>query len=825
MPKTDPVETLYVSVEADIAKLLKDTAKGVDLVEKELGQIDKAVTQSERRFETLKKTIASVAKQTGASFKQAGKSIQEALSTKGIQVDTKEVDAAIKSLESDTKQAGLQLKDFADIGKQAIRAIGAVVGAVAAGIKLAMDAVRGLRIETSFRVLAASAGQSSDEILAAMQRASKGVVDDITLMQKANTALQLGVAKTPEDFDKLISSAIALGQAVGQDAVTSIDNLINAAGRGSKQVLDNLGLSIAEVNARMEKLAQLQYGLPVDKLDDAQRRLVMIAATLDAANEKAAGLKGNVHDLGVGGEQAIAGFKNVKQELSEILLLVFNLVNEGFAAFFGGEGIFARLTRGAKDWQRVLVQIYAMTLSYFTSIKVVLDQLFKGNLDVFDPGFFAEVFEKSFSQIMPELESKFAQVLDPEQYAEQMAAGYSPLEPIVEATEKDAGTINAILDRSAEQMMDTITTTNQQIEQLTQQHQDRIFQINQRYYERRDKAIADYETRRAELVATAAEQLADLADDTAKKRAETESEYRIEQERATEDYYREMRRLESQYQVDLTDAVKNRDARAIVDLRRTHKEEKQERAENFATQQQREKEDQQRRLRELQENEARRRREIEASLQKQLTSQKQAYQKQLQELAQNNAKQIAAENTSYQQRQAQLNQALAQRLQSIAKELADEEKIDREGARRILEALNETFGAGGDIDTLMEDFVKRRRQKMVLSINFQPSYGDAGSYTPTRRSGGGSPDYAGEYQHGGTAIAKRPTMALFGEAGPEMATFTPLAQGQMPQGLGRKTVDINLKVSGSAPPGIGRPERDQIAAVVLSAIRETGALT
>ena len=35
-------------------------------------------------------------------------------------------------------------------------------------------------------------------------------------------------------------------------------------------------------------------------------------------------------------------------------------------------------------------------------------------------------------------------------------------------------------------------------------------------------------------------------------------------------------------------------------------------------------------------------------------------------------------------------------------------------------------------------------------------------------------DYAGEQAEGGTIIARKPTVAIFGEAGPEAATFTPL---------------------------------------------------
>ncbi|GAG01435.1 unnamed protein product, partial [marine sediment metagenome] len=139
---------------------------------------------------------------------------------------------------------------------------------------------------------------------------------------------------------------------------------------------------------------------------------------------------------------------------------------------------------------------------------------------------------------------------------------------------------------------------------------------------------------------------------------------------------------------------------------------------------------------------------------------------------------------------------------------------------------NETFGIGGDIDELMEAFMERRRTKMVLQLEFETQTGAPPPasapeiVTPAGAGGGGHPG-GGGFARGGSVVARRPTMALFGEGGPEIAQFTPLSQmNQSASFTKRLEVDINMR--GSAPPGVRSTEREQIAGVMVDAMREAG---
>jgi len=73
----------------------------------------------------------------------------------------------------------------------------------------------------------------------------------------------------------------------------------------------------------------------------------------------------------------------------------------------------------------------------------------------------------------------------------------------------------------------------------------------------------------------------------------------------------------------------------------------------------------------------------------------------------------------------------------------------------------------------------------------------AGSQTPPQTGGGRHEEGEGGmggYAQGGTVIANRPTKAIFGEAGLEMATFTPLS---------RKGTDVNKIFSNLSGGGSG----------------------
>lgn len=802
----EPIEKLYVKLEADVRDLLDRS--------------DKAIRKVERRLEDLDDTGKKVGR---FDFLRRG------------------LDKLVMNL------------------RLAQLAVTAFIGALVVGFRMAQQAVREVRIERSFYALANAAKESGDQILSAIQRASKGTVSEIEAMRIANLALQLGVAKTPEDFEKLTRAAARLGAAMGTDVPTAMEELTSASGRASKMILDNLGLSIAEVNALMDQFAQQEFGMKADELDEVRKRMIFIRATIEASDRKAQQLGDTFDDVTTSVERLPVEMENFKSELNKTVLVLFGLLN----GMNKGPTILQRLKQGAEAWQIVLIHIAALVMTIRDGlVQGVKNMIQMANVAAsladmplpelvryIKSGEFAQDFNQAsaervnfgerLTENLDDLMDRFQDILDPEAAAPAIAGPTIDPGP----TEESAEEINDILRNLANEMIDASEERQSALEELEKEHNERMEDIAREGARQRARIEADYqkeleelardtERRRQEIFRETQRDLQELARDTDDALADEREDFQREERRETEDHLRDMRRLTEDYLFDLEDAVKERDARAVIDLQRRFALEQQRKEEDFQTNQQRDREDYDQRLQEIRENEARRREEILAQQAQELQdlmiheSERRAeieasYQEQIARLNEQMAEARAREQENYAERKADLDAALKERLKAIAKELADEEKINEDGARKILGKLNQYFGVGGEIDQLMEEFVKRRRQRMKIEISFESS-------TQGEQEGLGSTIPGGEgygriprYQHGGTLFARKPTLAMFGEAGPEVAQFTPLSQMGRGSGQPRR---VQIEFSGSAPPGIRATERDQIATVLLDALRDTGVM-
>lgn len=425
----------------------------------------------------------------------------------------------------------------------------------------------------------------------------------------------------------------------------------------------------------------------------------------------------------------------------------------------------------------------------------------------------------------------------------------------------DAAAANAeFADKGADygaEIADLQAETQEKREELAEEHTERMAEIEEQYQERkqdiieqRSEAIADLEEeiqeRREKINKDTKDALADLEKDT-QKAIEKEREDAQETEfRQTEDHQRDIAKLHNQYLFDLEDAVKNRDARAIVDLRRRFQKENRERTEDFSTGQRRRREDLDQRIDEIRENEREQRGEIKASQEEQLAELKkyeaskradiqESYTKQMADLEENHADQVAAEMESYQERQAELDKALQKRLEAIAKELADEKDVTEEQAKALLEVLNATYGVGGDIDKMMEDFTARRRQKMTITVEVEKALGgdsdssSPSSYQPAAGAGQGQGAHPGQipgFQLGGIVPGpKGMPRLIMAHGGEEIVPVNEVARlNQMRQSMPGGGGEMRLVVEhrGSAPPGIRGAELDEMASMMVKAFQEAG---
>ncbi len=122
----------------------------------------------------------------------------------------------------------------------------AASAAIAAGYMLVNKAMayvdvaaKALQVESSFKIMADSAGASSESIIASMKKATKETIDDSDLMQKAVKLMTLGY--DPKQIERFSAVVITASQIAGITAVEAFDELGDAIANRMPKALVRMG--------------------------------------------------------------------------------------------------------------------------------------------------------------------------------------------------------------------------------------------------------------------------------------------------------------------------------------------------------------------------------------------------------------------------------------------------------------------------------------------------------------------------------------------------------------------------------------------------------
>jgi len=133
----------------------------------------------------------------------------------------------------------------------------------------------------AFKSMAASIGADATAEFQKLREASRGLIDDKSLVESANRALSLGIPL--EKLAGFIQVASAKARDMGTDTTAAFNDLVVALGRGSAPILDNLGIIVKTESAN--KAYAESIGKTVEQLTDAEKKQAFMNAALEAGQK------------------------------------------------------------------------------------------------------------------------------------------------------------------------------------------------------------------------------------------------------------------------------------------------------------------------------------------------------------------------------------------------------------------------------------------------------------------------------------------------------------------------------------------------------------
>ena len=225
------------------------------------------------------------------------------------QLDQKTFQALADELEKAGATGGLKFGDAVDQGAQSrlkrlegfirggFRAgiVGAMVFVAARVVRAWQDAAQKIRglleragdvqaIRTAFESLATARGLDPSDLLARLERASRGTASGFDLMRTANEAMQAGLPGTEQDLARVLEVSRRLGKSLGVDAEESFRRFVQAVIRGRRQILDDIGV-VVDFDEAHEALAK-RLGTTVQKLTEEERAAARLEGALAGAETR-----------------------------------------------------------------------------------------------------------------------------------------------------------------------------------------------------------------------------------------------------------------------------------------------------------------------------------------------------------------------------------------------------------------------------------------------------------------------------------------------------------------------------------------------------------
>lgn len=552
---------------------------------------------------------------------------------------------------------------------------------------------------------------------------------------------------TQDQMIDLTKTAMIFSEVTGRDLTGAIQAVTYFIDTGYTKSIRGLGVAISQgvLSQRALSMGFVQAYKDLDPLNQAQVRFAELTAQTSVL----------VNDSGLylqtwAGKMAKASTdsKNAMTDLGKSVAPVMVLIQQGWAWFL------QHLQTGIKFGEDLYIDFLSFITGWFAAFSYMWSEfgdLIYGKIS----------FKDLFANMQEAFDSGFSNM-------------YQKMHKLFDAT-SDAAT-NALIAQQA---------ADAQLKANIKQFDADVAQLVSDYNDKAVKEETDYQRKMTDLKTKYDNDVKNINLDFARREADARTSAHNDQLAGEEAFQEKLLELREQYLYNLDDAVRARDARKVLDLNRQYNLE----------------------LAQEQRQQAIKRHDDEENLKYQLALLEQERQQQLADRALQLQQDRDDAKAARDQHLQDLKDEEAIKLKDMLTGFLAENTMTKQAMDQMYEIMKKYIGPGGAVEGLynyMMDYVSSALMKLAVAngVAASQSWAIGKAATPTIRQGSGSGQGVPGYAEGGSVIASTPTAAIFGEAGPELATFTPLSRaganvgkltGNVPGGSGGKaTISINL---------------------------------
>ena len=761
--------------------------------------------------------------------------------------------ASTRTFAGEAKTATGQISLFG----HSIDAIRTALGTlVAVGIFTALNAIIGFFRdatdqarqfeETLYRISNAERQLSEAGIEVTVQGLKKGI-DDIQkalpIFSKEDIAQLVGsLATTTKELGLSGDQIIKLGAAVAILNInsTETESVLATQAKVTNSLLSPQARSVGSLGLAFGKLkmeavgAQLGIQKTVEEMTDAEKTKIKLQIIFETSGvdsiddiaklrdeiQKSGGdfealndyLNSNTAKLAANG----AAWKDLETTVGQLFLPALPKLT----------GFIKTMTDGFNGLKFVIIENVAGFGALFEAISKVLTG--PAGQD------YGKVFSETFNAGIAKRREDLVNQLFPGGLPDSAGAGIKKLyEPLIhppketatgaQTVQEETQKIEEAYVKSEDKIQDIMADARDKRAQIDENYRRKIEDANRDHAQKLADIARDVERKQDDALRNYNQKVEDINRDANEKIAEANADQRQKEIDREKEYQNRLRELREKFLFDLEDALRDRDARQVLRLIREYNRDKKNLEEKHKLDRQDSKKDLAQKLADIERD-----RQLKLQAAQRELAEKQAEialwaQRERQDAAIALQRKLADARLAHQRELAEYQQYLQRKLQELAKAIVKEYQLTAAGAAAIQKLLSSYFGANGSIQQLLTSGLTANLNGIVSS-----SSGSSGGGTPIVSPTWAAGGFYGAAE-GGTFVATRPTKVMFGEKGPEMASFTPLGRtgadvgkvfGQSSPGGGQNSLSLRVMISDGLIADIVDSSLENVAAVIERVSRE-----